>query len=220
VRRSDAGFTLLEVLAAVALLGILYTTVAGVAIQGLRAEGIAQRKLEASLLADERLAQIELQIEEGALPGSGSDEEEQDIFLIETSVEPFEIPIPEPEEGEETMGSLLTPIPVGGSDAPVRRIEIRVSWLEGEDEYAVERITYGYDPLTLADQLPLQQGDLSGALDGLGGLGASGSTGAGSDSPGSRRGSRGALGGDRGAEGATGRGSGRRGPRSGRGSDR
>ena len=37
MKRSETGFTLLEVLAAVALLGILYTTLAGVAIQGLRA---------------------------------------------------------------------------------------------------------------------------------------------------------------------------------------
>ena len=38
-RRIDTGFTLLEVLAAVAILGIWFTVLANVAIQGLRAEG-------------------------------------------------------------------------------------------------------------------------------------------------------------------------------------
>ena len=49
------GFTLIEVLAAVALLGILYAVLARVAIEGLRAEGDSERRLEASLLADERV---------------------------------------------------------------------------------------------------------------------------------------------------------------------
>jgi prepilin-type N-terminal cleavage/methylation domain-containing protein len=51
----DRAFTLLEVMAAVALLGILYTVLARVAIEGLRAEGESKRRLEASLLADARL---------------------------------------------------------------------------------------------------------------------------------------------------------------------
>ena len=36
MRRSDAGFTLLEVMAAVAILGIVYVAIARSAIQGLQ----------------------------------------------------------------------------------------------------------------------------------------------------------------------------------------
>ena len=41
--RPPAGFTLIEVLGAVAVLAILYTVLAGVAIQAFRAEGESRR---------------------------------------------------------------------------------------------------------------------------------------------------------------------------------
>jgi hypothetical protein len=127
---------------------------AGVAIQGLRAEGVARRKLEASLLADERLARIELQIEEGNVPVAGEDEEDVDIFHVTTTVEPYEIPVPPPETGSEPTASLLTPKSQLGGEAPVRRIVLRVSWPEGEGEYSVERTTFGLDLLSVSDLLP------------------------------------------------------------------
>ncbi|MFB3118027.1 MAG: prepilin-type N-terminal cleavage/methylation domain-containing protein, partial [Myxococcota bacterium] len=55
MRISNGGFTLIEVLGAVAILAILYTTLATVAIRGLRSEGESRRMLEASLLADWQL---------------------------------------------------------------------------------------------------------------------------------------------------------------------
>ena len=52
MRRSDPGFTLLEVMAAVAVVAIVFTTLARVANQGMQSQGISKRRLEASLLAD------------------------------------------------------------------------------------------------------------------------------------------------------------------------
>ena len=63
MRISDGGFTLIEVLGAVAILAILYTTLATVAIRGLRSEGESRRMLEASLLADWQLSEFELELE-------------------------------------------------------------------------------------------------------------------------------------------------------------
>jgi prepilin-type N-terminal cleavage/methylation domain-containing protein len=57
MRSSDSGFTLIEVLGAVAMLAILYTTLSTVAIRGLRSEGESQRMLEASMLADWELSE-------------------------------------------------------------------------------------------------------------------------------------------------------------------
>ena len=54
-RRLQA-FTMLEVLAAVSVLAIVYLVLANVAIEGLRAEGESMRRLEASLIADELLS--------------------------------------------------------------------------------------------------------------------------------------------------------------------
>ncbi len=66
-RRSRAGFTLLEVLGAVAILGISYAVLVTVAIQGARAIGESQRRLDASLIADVQLTEIELAAELGQL---------------------------------------------------------------------------------------------------------------------------------------------------------
>ena len=68
------AFTLLEVLAAVAILALVYTVLARVGIQGFRAEGGADRRLRASLLADDTVAEIEGQIEMGSTPTIGEKE--------------------------------------------------------------------------------------------------------------------------------------------------
>jgi prepilin-type N-terminal cleavage/methylation domain-containing protein len=158
VKSSRSGFTLLEVLAAVLLLGTVYTVLAGVAIRGLRNEGTAQRRLQASLLADEELARIELQIESGAFPVSGPAAEEVDIFVLEFSDEEFEVPVPLSQDGEDPedgIGSLLSDSLSGAGEVALRRYELRVTWLEGQAEYEVVRTTYGFDILALADLLPI-----------------------------------------------------------------
>ena len=88
MRNSDGGFTLIEVLGAVAILAILYTTLSTVAIRGLRSEGESRRMLEASLLADWELSEFELELQTGAAPEIGVtqseelDGEEQDDFTV------------------------------------------------------------------------------------------------------------------------------------------
>lgn len=161
MRRRDPGFTLLEVLAAVALLGILYTTLAGVAIQGLRAEGVSRRRLEASMLADRRLAELELEMDAGGVPPAGVTEEEDGPYLLTITVEPYEIPLPPPAEGEEeeeesviAVLKQLSP----GAEAPVRRLQVKVSWLEAEAEYAVQRTTFGFDLLAVESLLEASGG--------------------------------------------------------------
>ena len=57
--RRDGGFTLLEVMAAVAILAIAYISLGSGGMQGLQHEGEARRKLQASLLADSVLSEIE-----------------------------------------------------------------------------------------------------------------------------------------------------------------
>ncbi len=151
-RPRSRGFTLLEVLAAVALLAILYTTLAGVAIQGLRAEGEAQRLLEASLLADEQLAEIETVIASGGAPPVGRSESEHDLFLVSVNVAPVDLALLLPGDAAAAEGegqSLLS----GADGSPVSLIEVVVSWREGVGERSTTRTTYAFDPLVVADLL-------------------------------------------------------------------
>ena len=146
--RTRQGFTLLEVLAAVAILGIWYIVIASLAIQGLRAEGKSQRLLEASLIADEVVADLEAAIAGGALPPLEATEEERDVFMILTEVEPFDIPMPQtegqpiPPTGPPSAFSHLT----GSAEAPpLRKITVEVTWTEGAQPLSVLRETFALD---------------------------------------------------------------------------
>jgi prepilin-type N-terminal cleavage/methylation domain-containing protein len=149
MRRSDTGFTLLEVMAAVAVVAIVFTTLSRVASQGLQSEGISSRRLEASLLADEVLSDIEAQVAAGATPAIGSEESEEGVFAVLIDVTAFDlasaIPVDTEAEGGEP-GFTLSSAGAGATpESPVREIEITVRWTEGVNEFQVFRTTYGFD---------------------------------------------------------------------------
>jgi prepilin-type N-terminal cleavage/methylation domain-containing protein len=147
VRGARSGFTLIEVLAAVALLGILYAVLARVAIEGLRAEGDSERRLEASLLAD---ASVDA-LNGVALPTLGHSETASGDFSIAIDVTAFEIPpqwgVGETQESKDAKPAkplLLTSAPGGGTPA-LRTVQVTVSWLEGASPHHVSRTTYLLD---------------------------------------------------------------------------
>lgn len=166
--RTDTGaFTLLEVMAAVAILALSYTTLASSGIIGLQREGEARRRIEASLVADGVLAEIETAIEAGGTPPLGQEEREVGDFLVDVEVTAFSIEIPEEEgpggqrlgnersrlggENKETPDvipgpSLLGGAGPGGAVSPLRRIDVRVVWDEGFGEGEVSRTTFALDP--------------------------------------------------------------------------
>ncbi len=147
MRRAERGLTLLEVLAAVAILGLLYTVLAGAAIQGLRSEGESKRRIEASLLIDEQLAQIETQIAAGVTPPLGLTESEAGDFRIATDVQPLEFYeelADDLEAAPSGAPSVLGRQTVGG-ESPLRIISVAVSWNEGVFERRIERTTFALD---------------------------------------------------------------------------
>ncbi len=162
--RSRRGFTLLEVLAAVALLGIAYTILGGAGIQGLQREGEAARRFEASLLADRVLEGIESAFDLGSAPPIGEDEQVEGDFLISIRVDPFDAVVPERDRpraleraedrarrpGESRRDDRPGPgasllVGAGGRPGPLRRVEIVVAWSEGWGERRVTRTTFGLD---------------------------------------------------------------------------
>jgi prepilin-type N-terminal cleavage/methylation domain-containing protein len=158
MRNSDDGFTLFEVLGAVAILAILYTTLATVAIRGLRSEGESRRMLEASLLADWELSAFELELQTGAAPEIGITKSEGlDGFTVTWEVTPFQTRIfktaleKEQEKNAANPAAQTAPIPVaqtGATDTgapPFLRVDLRVSWFEGNDERSVTRTVFAVD---------------------------------------------------------------------------
>jgi prepilin-type N-terminal cleavage/methylation domain-containing protein len=155
-RRSSSGFTLLEVLAAVAILGIWYVILAAVAIQGLRAQGESYRRLEASFLADEAIADLEAGLTSGRAPKEDTQEYERDDYSIKIEVLPYALDVPELEastgdsrsEPLELAGAGVTNL-LGGAGAsgesPLRSVHVEVTWPEGNDERSVIRETYAFD---------------------------------------------------------------------------
>ncbi len=143
-----AGFTLLEVLVAVGVLGLLYTVLAGITVQGLRAEGESGRELRASLLADRALAELETGGDFRIAPPV---EREAEDFVVTVEVAPFELQLPaslQREQGgraREPAASLIQRGP-GTQTSPLRRIEVVVSWSEGVLPREVRRTSFALDP--------------------------------------------------------------------------
>lgn len=155
-RARSPGFTMFEVLAAVLVLGILYTVLATSAIEGLRAEGESKRRLQASLLADEHLIGLESELAAGLFPEIGIEETEIEQFQLVIEVAPFDVT---PylgdafqEELSEGRASLLSPDRTEGS--LLRLVSVMVRWFEAADEHEVRRSTIAYDQATIASLVP------------------------------------------------------------------
>jgi prepilin-type N-terminal cleavage/methylation domain-containing protein len=168
--RPSRGFTLLEVLAAVAVLALVYTALAQAAMQGLAHEGDASRRLRASLLADQALAEIEAQLAAQAPLNVGLIEAEEEEFAVHVEVRPYDglgaLALVAGEaaaallgKGQDLEGAkpggpsfqLLTAQP--GAPTPLLEVEIRVGWVEGGFDQEVTRTTFAADPVAVAAAL-------------------------------------------------------------------
>ncbi|MBW2715024.1 MAG: prepilin-type N-terminal cleavage/methylation domain-containing protein [Deltaproteobacteria bacterium] len=158
MRSSDAGFTLFEVLGAVAILAILYTTLSTVAIQGLRSEGESRRILEASLLADWELSEFELSLETGEAPVMGITEgQEVDDMTVTWEVAPLQTAIFESNSDEDRRAGAQnytapgTQLPAAQAAATkdgvvvFLRVDLTVSWLEAGNVRSVKRTIFAVD---------------------------------------------------------------------------
>jgi len=159
-RFSRGGFTLLEVMAAVAVLGLVYVVVARGAIQGLQTEGDASRRLRASLLADRVLNDLELNLAGGSAPALGETEANEEEFTVVVQVSPFDVTSVLPEatgqEGEPASSTaalaLLKPS-VGEGLPTLLSIAVRVAWIEGISEQEVTRTSFAFDLVAAAPLL-------------------------------------------------------------------
>jgi prepilin-type N-terminal cleavage/methylation domain-containing protein len=151
-RFRGAGFTLLEVLAAVALLGLVYVAVLQGASQGMQTEGDASRRLRASLLADWTLSDLEFALAAGTAPPVGRTESSEEEFTVVVEVSPFDLAsILPPPAGEDGWPAPSTPPPqllqpsVRGGVPTLLSIAVQVAWIEGISQREVTRTSFAFD---------------------------------------------------------------------------
>lgn len=177
-RRLRGGFTLLEVLCAVAVLGIALTALARASVMGLQDEGETTRRAQASLLADRTIEGIEANMELGQAPEPGTQEDDKAGFHVKVEVTPFDaqaaglLSAPAPPADRPTRQpppgppqGLLAPARNGPS--PLLWVTVRVGWAEGVYDRDVTRTTLLYDSnaasALLAPLASQQQGQQSAA---------------------------------------------------------
>ena len=161
--RSRRGFSLIEVLGAVSILGITYVMLATLAIQGMQITGESQRRLHASIIADELLMEYELAAALGEEIAVEEDEKDQDGFTIRWQV--FDMSETEPIQGAEGENLDLFSFLAEEANGPhaefrpgnfllgyLRELHIEVVWTEGVNEITVSRTGYVFDQGAFMDR--------------------------------------------------------------------
>jgi len=159
--RRQRGLTLLEVMAAVALMGLVYTALASKATQGVMSESDSLRRFQASLIADEKLAGIETAAAQQQAPELGTIEEETEdgLFVVSLEVEPWSLPALEDAETDRKPPSVAEDILGDGDQDPGALLEVRVriAWDSGRGERSIERSTFVLDYARLRELGPADQ---------------------------------------------------------------
>jgi prepilin-type N-terminal cleavage/methylation domain-containing protein len=151
--RRAHGFSLIEVMAAVAVLGLFGAVLAQQAIQGMHYEGDARRRMRASLFADRALWQVEAGLKLGAPPQPKQEETEtEDGFRVLVDVQPLDLAqlgLAPPADASDAPPSADPAAP----PLPLFQVFVRVTWLESLVEHSVTRTTFAFDATAVAQAL-------------------------------------------------------------------
>jgi len=143
--RLAAGLTLLEILAATLIFAMVMTVLIGTSSTAVHRVGVSARRLEASLVADEILADLEIQMKQGLAP-------EADEFV--SLRDPYEIRVVRSGligDGADTVAGVgLELASLVGAELPevakyLKQYDIEVRWTEQSGPQSVTRTTFAYD---------------------------------------------------------------------------
>jgi len=204
--RSDGGFTLLEVLIALAILAISLTSLLTSQMSAIRATRYAQSVTVAAFLAEYQLIEIERIVREEEQGWGDSDKEFSGDFAEQgwpdityaCMVDMVELPehnaiaqAADAEEGDEALGGvqssgesafdamgMVWPIVKGAIEQAIRKVACTVSWQDGEITHDFTLETFWSDPAKLA-ALPGAGGEVTREEDDPEGEGEAGEGGAG-----------------------------------------
>lgn len=144
-----SGFTLLEVMVALAILAFSLTAILGLNASSMMKIGRAQKLTIATMLARQRMAEIEIELEKGIAKNEFPDERSEDGKFDDPfadygwKMEVRRVELPAPIAGEkgsiqDVVGQQLTK----EISKTVRELKMSVTWKEGEEDRSIDLITH------------------------------------------------------------------------------
>jgi len=175
-RRGERGLTLLEVLAAAMIFAMVMTVLISTSSTAVHNVGVSARRLEANLVADELLADLEIQMKQGIAPVIEENETTRDQYAIRV----FRTEIIQDQAAADSGGPELSVASMLGTELPevakhLKQYDIEVSWFEQNGPQRVTRTSFAFDwqaaAIEFSDLFTRDKG-IAGGLDQLGGDGA------------------------------------------------
>jgi Tfp pilus assembly protein PilV len=172
-RRGERGLTLLEVLAAAMIFAMVMTVLISTSSTAVHNVGVSARRLEANLVADELLADLEIQMKQGIAPVIEENETTRDQYAIRV----FRTEIVQDQAAADSGGTQLSVASMLGAELPevakhLKQYDIEVSWFEQNGPQRVTRTSFAFDWQTAAieySDLFARNNGIAGGLDQLGG---------------------------------------------------
>lgn len=142
-RLDEAGFNLLEVMIAIAILAVSLLALFHFQSSSLLSSARAQRISVSTLLADQKMSEILLELEKGIKKGEfpGDKEEtgnfegeEFEDYRWKVAIKKVEIPVPPAKEGaSNVMGMVFSQVAEQLSKMS-REVKVTISWMEFDEE--------------------------------------------------------------------------------------
>ena len=149
--RRELGLSLLEVLAAALIFAMVMTVLIGTSSTAVHNIGVSARRLEANLVADEILADLEIQMKEGIAP----EIEENDSTREQYAIRVFRTDLSGEPDAANPGGAAANIASMIGADLPevaqhLKQYDIEVSWIEQNGPQRVTRTSFAFDWQTAA----------------------------------------------------------------------
>lgn len=179
----ESGFTLLEVLGAVAILGISYLVLASTSIGAIQGIGREQRRIGASLLADQTVAELEIAVRTEQPLDPRQEEWESGPFTVRLEVLDMSLQYEgtgEPQDavdlleflGNEANGEFAEHRTKNLLLGYLREVHVAVRWKDGPNEFQVTRTAFLYDHLAWSENEAVESEQEAGGDDSDDGGGA------------------------------------------------